>query len=571
MFSKGNDRWNFQVYDGVDDLVAFCRDDTFPQGPDFDAAKHQADQLEKNYNSPFAERQQFQDALGQIAQLQKNIDLGGALKKARLEITDNPSGIFDFGLASLGLIRLSEFYCEEVFKKYPSAFQELGLPSNVVPDGEVVQNENKDFFVKYTPPGSNTPEFFLCEKRQKGTTALTNAFPDMQLTELDGMVLPENYRDKNVARNLGFTSNFKKSYIQFSRAGGTVPYLDIIVPVQFVGGGGGALGQLQVQLPAIVLSQFLNAAGVRTRIYATRAICDYARTSSPWGGINTRGKTSYFQEYQNQQFFNAKTGRDIAIGDSVPKFWATARPMANRLVCLKIKDRDDHKLPLDEIGNIFTKAMANFNEAAWYRTQGVTRNQGDCYVDYVTYAYPTGMNWQFTFWERWAHWCAKEKYFGNEYVKYGWRMPESLGRMPAPYGRVIPTCGAYGGYDWDADSKNGTLMDLTHPFGFNFYHILDQAELSLGTDLSTIVNRIYNRWREQGFDDAQVKKYVNFLAIGALGYRANDPTSLFQIEWGASKMEPLQFVPDNPDQTKKYGIMNDNILRELTNLMNRLK
>lgn len=571
MFHQGDDIWNFQVFDGVQDLCDFARDESFAKGKYFKNAKRLADQLEQSYNSPFAERQQFQDALGQIAELQKNIDLGGALKKARLEITDNPSGIFDFGLASLGLIRLSEFYCEEIFKKYPAAFQDLGLPVNVVPDEEVIQNENKDFFVKYTAPGSTTPEYFACEKRQKGTTALTNAFPDIQLTELDGMILPENYRDKNIARNLGFTSNFKKSYIQFSRAGGTVPYLDIIVPVQFVGGGGGALGQLQVQLPAIVLSQFLNAAGVRTRIYATRAIIDYERTTSPWDGTNVRGQRSEFFEGVPQAFTNARTGQGISIEDTVPKFWATARPRNNRLVCLKIKDRDDHKLPLDEIGNIFTKAMADFNETAWYRTQGVTKNQGNMYVGFVTYAYPTAMNWQFTYWERWAHWCSKNKYFGNEYVKYGWRMPESLGRIPAPYGRVIPTCGAYGSYDWEADSKNGTLMDLTHPFGFNFYHILDQAELSLGTDLSTIINRIYKRWREQGFDDANVKAYVKFLAQGALGYRGNDPTTLFQLEWGPQKMQPMQFVPDNPDQTKKYGIMNDNILRELTNLLNRLK
>ena len=46
--------------------------------------------------------------------LEGKMDMGGITEKDKLIYTANPQGIFDFASASRGLIRPTEFYCEEL-------------------------------------------------------------------------------------------------------------------------------------------------------------------------------------------------------------------------------------------------------------------------------------------------------------------------------------------------------------------------------------------------------------------------------------------------------------------------
>ena len=52
----------------------------------------------------------------------EQIEMGGAFDKSRLKATSNPQGIFDFSLASQGLIRPPEYYSEELAKDHPNLF-----------------------------------------------------------------------------------------------------------------------------------------------------------------------------------------------------------------------------------------------------------------------------------------------------------------------------------------------------------------------------------------------------------------------------------------------------------------
>jgi hypothetical protein len=214
----------------------------------------------------------FDEAREKIETLANSIDLGGAFEKAKLKITDNASGIFDFGLASLGLQRLVEFYSAELEKKHPKAFEKYDAVAGLVPNVLVDKNEFEQYFVEYD--GTR----YLLEKRQKGTTILKRANPSLALIEKNGMMIPENSTDPEIARELGFTSSQKKSYIEFEKIGGRTPYIDIIIPLNFLMSGFG-LNSLNSIMPAVMAAKFFERAGVQTRIMVGRV----AGQASMWG------------------------------------------------------------------------------------------------------------------------------------------------------------------------------------------------------------------------------------------------------------------------------------------------
>ena len=515
-----------------------------------------------NLNRPFPYKDLVEETFEEIKSIQKNIDLGGALKKARLKITDNPSGVFDFGLASLGLIRVVEFYSEKLSKTHPGAYIGQNLLPGVVPN-ELVDQDDGRFFTLY----EGKP--FECEKRQKGTTFIINSNPGLKLVDVGGMMLPENYQSKEALKDLKFSSTNKKSYIEFDRKGGTVPYLDFVIPLQLLPGiTGDPLASLTAQLPIILLSNFLNTAGVQTRIYAARVVMTDAPGVNPWGANSDSFKRS------PKRFGNGF--ESVYVDDMEPSAYCTAEPSGNRIVALKMKDRSDVRIPLEKIGNFFSGAHMDFNLATFSGlVQKGANNVGKRYVgDYgVTYKYPSQSAWQGTFFERWLQWVNKERLFGKGYLQNGWYMSPKLGANPAPYGRTIFTSiFPSAGYDLRANVKSGDLMKVSNPFGWYFFYYLDVAELSLGTDLNSVVNRIYKRWRADKFKDDVIKDYVRFLAKTVMFYKGIDPIQQFKLEFGREPSpEILKMIPYNKDQIKIYDKKNQELVTALVDLIRKLK
>jgi hypothetical protein len=542
--------WNFFVFDSVDEMQAVL------------GGSGSMREFVSLMNSPFKYKDLVDETLEEIKNLQRNIDLGGALNKARLKITDNPSGVFDFGLASLGLIRVVEFYSENLSKAHPGAYISENLLPGVVPN-ELVDQEDGKFYTTY----KGKP--YQCQKRQKGTTFILTTNPRLKLVDVGGLMVPENYQSKEALKDLKFSSTNKKSYIEFDRKGGTVPYLDFVIPLQLLPGiAGDPLASLTAQLPIILLSNFLNQAGVQTRIYAARAVMTNASGAKPWGAWSNDFTP------RNRKFSNGTSS--IGFGDMEPSAYCTAEPSGNRIVALKLKDRTDTRIPIEKLGNFFSEAYDTFNSATY---RGLidkgANNIGQRLVgEYgVTYAYPSQSAWQGTFFERWLKWVSREKLFGEGYLQNGWYMSPKLGANPAPYGRTLVTSMFPSqGYDLRSNIKSGELMNVSNPFGFHFYLYLDFAELSLGTDLNIVANRIYKRWKKNNFPDQQIINYVTFLAKTVLYYKGINPLQQFQLEFGRLPNEQImQSVPFSADQTKIYDKKNSELVSAIVELIRKLK
>lgn len=169
------------------------------------------------------------------------VNMGGAFEKNRIIFTENRQGIFDFGLASKGLIRLQEFYSEKLKDERPLEFP-AELPG-IIPSLFVTKNQFGDFW--YTAPDG---EKFQAVQQQKGTRAIELNVPNAKLK---------------------FGTTTKKSYILIEKKGGKAKYVDLYVTI----GGLQNLtyeGMLAKVMPLLLAARFFESAGIRTRINATR-------------------------------------------------------------------------------------------------------------------------------------------------------------------------------------------------------------------------------------------------------------------------------------------------------------
>jgi hypothetical protein len=209
------------------------------------------------------------------------INLGGLYKNDRIIVTQDTNGVFDFGLASLGLYRPIEFYSEELKKdiekgvlKNPYFFQ--SLENGVVMPDDVRKNVVgvNTFFIY-----SNKGKDYYCERRQRGATKVHNAFKDECFLKAnqDGIVLTYDIVNQNKVFNgrgdakLKYASNNKKSYLIYDKKDDSVKNVDIFMPINFLkkkytndASRGLAL------LPAFLIAATLEEFGIDSRISALR-------------------------------------------------------------------------------------------------------------------------------------------------------------------------------------------------------------------------------------------------------------------------------------------------------------
>tara|TARA_B110000879_G_C11164658_1_gene510601 strand:- start:1438 stop:2955 length:1518 start_codon:yes stop_codon:yes gene_type:complete len=206
------------------------------------------EELDKGFYTRFIEQDLLENVTLAFDEILADIDMGGSFKKSKLIITDRPQGIFDFGLASLGLFTEQEFYSEKLAEESPLEFPKE--PKGIVPNISVNRNQLGDFWYVSNYSGNK----YKMTQQDKGT----------QKAMLEGYSkneIPNSFKS--------FKTNQKKSYLLFKKEGGSAKRVDLYVPV----GGLGFMsssGMLQRALPLFMAAKFFESVGIQTRLNATR-------------------------------------------------------------------------------------------------------------------------------------------------------------------------------------------------------------------------------------------------------------------------------------------------------------
>jgi hypothetical protein len=207
------------------------------------------------------------------------INLGGLYKNDRIVVTEDTRGIFDFGLASLGLFRPIEFYSQKLqedIKKgaIENPFKFEGLEAGVVNPDKVNKKiiGGLTFFI-FNHMGKE----YDCEKRQRGATKVFNSFSNECFLKPndDGIILTYYLNDQNKVYNgkdnirLKYASTNKKSYLIYNKKDDSVKNVDIFMPINFIGNVNDSSRGLFL-FPAYLISATLEQYGIQSRISAMR-------------------------------------------------------------------------------------------------------------------------------------------------------------------------------------------------------------------------------------------------------------------------------------------------------------
>jgi hypothetical protein len=230
-------------------------------------------------NTPSAEFEKIKDiSKTMVENIKTLINLGGLFKNDKIIVSEDSRGVFDFGLASLGLYRPIEFYSqklkEDILKGFcENPFKFEGLEAGVVNPDKV----NKKIIGGLTFfTFSNLGKDYDCEKRQRGATKVFNTFPSecfLKPNE-DGIILTYYLNDQNKVYNgkdsvrLKYASNNKKSYLIYNKKDDSVKNVDIFIPINLAGANNSSRG-LSL-LPPYLIASTLEQYGIQTRISALR-------------------------------------------------------------------------------------------------------------------------------------------------------------------------------------------------------------------------------------------------------------------------------------------------------------
>ena len=239
------------------------------QDPDFDV---------KSYTQQYATNS-FEDINLLFESAPFKLNLGGKTEKSKLVTTDKPMGIFDFSLASRGLYKVPEYYSEKLAVEFPDKFKEFELPSGVVPPNLVTQSLINGEKI-YTYQDGN--DYFDCVIRQKGETAIEDGIQGAKL--------------KYATRN-------RKVYLTHKRNKGKVKYVEIYSLFYYTSLSGDTQYAIR-HIPAMMVADYLESIGVKTRIYMTR----FVTLSNNWT-LREKNKSGVelpmYKEASNPNFYNS--------------------------------------------------------------------------------------------------------------------------------------------------------------------------------------------------------------------------------------------------------------------------
>jgi hypothetical protein len=263
------------------------------------------------------------------------IDMGGAFEKDRLVATKDSTGIFDFGLASKGLMRKVEFYDPILFgeikggKKNP--FENYGVFAGVVPSDFV--RKEKQFYYHEDPEG----KWLVLDRRQSGVTEALSENPNLATHfAADGL-----YTLVKPNKHLKFYSTYEKCYLKHKFKGGKQKTVDFYVPQ----GGSWQLNYEQLAykaFPALLAAEVLEEAGIKTRINVVNT-----------GGTMDRNNV-YFFTYPIKNYGDEFDWNKIMLHIADPRLfrWSSFKSQAGALLKNYSKQKN---------GKAWTKDAGLFN------------------------------------------------------------------------------------------------------------------------------------------------------------------------------------------------------------------
>ena len=242
-------------------------DDTIRYDPNFygydpNSALSLAEQYSYDQLKMFSDMPLLTDAINKFEIIKRGLDLGGDFDASKIKFTSLPRGVFNFGLASKGLIRKTEFY--DVERK------------EVIDEKIVKQEELNNIVIFYYLRGG--AKHFV-RKQQKGTMLVKDNFLDVEVNFDENQKIWLPYKDGKIFNGKGknmlsYSTTTKKVYMYREKLGGGVsPYVDL-----FVGVNGlqnlDTENMLAKNLSAFIVADILEKAGVKVRVYGLRTYTD---------------------------------------------------------------------------------------------------------------------------------------------------------------------------------------------------------------------------------------------------------------------------------------------------------
>jgi len=242
-------------------------DDSIRYQPDFygydpNSALSLTEQYTYDQLKMFSDMPLLTDAINKFDIIKRGLDLGGDFDASKIKFTSLPRGVFNFGLASKGLIRKTEFY--DVERKE-------------VIDEKIVKQEELNNIVIFYYLRSGAKHFV--RKQQKGTMLVKDNFLDVEVNFDENQKIWLPYKDGKIFNGKGknmlsYSTTTKKVYMYREKLGGGVsPYVDL-----FVGVNGlqnlDTENMLAKNLSAFIVADILEKAGVKVRIYGLRTYTD---------------------------------------------------------------------------------------------------------------------------------------------------------------------------------------------------------------------------------------------------------------------------------------------------------
>ena len=371
------------------------------------------------------------------------IQLGGLYANDRLIVTQDKRGMFDFGLASLGLYRPIEFFSSELLKDIKNGVQKnqyLNLVDGVVDAKDVIKNTFGGGNIFVYKLGKKS---YKCEKRQKGTTNVYNKyFSECELKpNSDGLIITYNKNSDKVFNGKGnyklkYASSNKKSYLIYNKKDDNVKYVDLFMPVNFIGSTDSAMAM--AMLPLYLIAGALEEYGVQTRISAMR------------------------------------------IGSD-------ANTLINSSIALKNYE-ESSTMSFDRIFNILAKENMSGSYFAFFKIMGSNEGvqakaTGDLSSGFgrVKYWKKDYMNQQMQRYKNWAKANKDKDYFNSKVTNPNFQFAvNTVNKLPNCQGKVVTT---------------ESIFSNLHRTFYMFYYYMDFLAIEM-LDMQTFTNAVYKRFTD---------------------------------------------------------------------------
>ncbi len=223
----------------------------------------------------------LQNYLGTLRQNTINLDVNDIDQTKNIKFTEREAGVFSFDLASLGLIKVFEYY-SPVLKKMVNG-------NNIITEKDAEGKTIKDssgkpvFFHKFKPAIPEHDVIFTAEKGGYYSELLKRVVREEELDRrvVNGITLlyypdtpeiqkhiVERRQKLNEKGKPLWATTFKKVFIEIPKIEKSLPRLDIIVSASFSSNKNARTEMIYSSMAAIALAERLSKAGVNYRIVA---------------------------------------------------------------------------------------------------------------------------------------------------------------------------------------------------------------------------------------------------------------------------------------------------------------